>query len=95
MLQDPVISDTVEHIINFFDDLPPGTVARIQERILLTEPNPWNEFLRRFKRIVKDIPRLFNYLENQSADIRSLGVRVDQSLNKFNVMKRDLGGSIL
>ena len=27
MLQDPVISDTVEHIINFFDDLPPGTIS--------------------------------------------------------------------
>ena len=94
MLQDPNISDAVEQIIKFFDDLPPGTVARIQERTLLTEPNPWNEFLRVFKRIVKDIPRLFYYIENQSFDIRKLGRRVDSSLSKFDNMKRELGGSI-
>jgi hypothetical protein len=94
MLQDPNISDTVEQIINFFDDLPPGTVARIQERTLLTEPNPWNEFLRGFRRMIKDIPRLFTYIENQSIDIRSLGLRVDRSLSKFDNMKRELGGSI-
>jgi hypothetical protein len=93
LLQDPIIANSVEHIIQFFDDLPPGTVTRIQERIFLTEPTPWDEFLRTFKRIVKEIPRLFSHIESQSTDIRMLGIRVDTSLSKFNTLKRSLGGN--
>jgi hypothetical protein len=80
----PNLTDLVEHIVAFCDDLPPEATMQLRKALGLSEDIPWDRWKASFVRIVNSLPNIYALIGNPDYSRQRLRQRISASLEEAN-----------
>ena len=80
----PNLTELVEHIVAFCDDLPPEATKQLRKALGLSEDTPWERWKASFVRIVSSLPNIYALIGNPDYPRQRLRQRISASLEEAN-----------
>ena len=80
----PNLTELVEHIVAFCDDLPPEATMQLRKALGLSEDTPWERWKASFVRIVNSLPNIYALIGNPDYPRQRLRQRISASLEEAN-----------
>ena len=80
----PKLTELVENIIAFCEDLPPEATTQLRNALRISEDIPWERWKASFVRIVSSLPNIYALIGNSDYPRQRLRQRISVCLEKSN-----------